>query len=313
MHSESGARRLHDEVGVPVDRVRVIPHPVFPGAVRYGDDGATLVFFGLIQGYKQLDHALAIARTLGVRLIVAGDASIELETLREQPGRRMAARATSRTSSWIRSWPRQRSRSSPTVPELDQSGALLRRALGSGTAVAAYDAGGIAEPVRRFGAGAVAPANDLAALTEGVDGCWRSRGARAARAGARCAAAELTWDASAAMHRRRVPGAARLMGWRRRGPFDRPRRTPACDLRRRAPQPARGVRAHAGEYRAAGRDDAEERYGSHVDAIDEAREALEDMHDGYAATLGGTAADEYTRAFTREVARRFPDLALELE
>jgi hypothetical protein len=49
VHSESGARRLHDEVGVPVDRVRVIPHPVFrAGSLRGRRCDARL--FGLIQG-----------------------------------------------------------------------------------------------------------------------------------------------------------------------------------------------------------------------------------------------------------------------
>ncbi len=199
VHSENGARRLHDEVGLSVGSVRVIPHPVFPGTVRYGDDGATLAFFGLIQGYKQLDHALAVARTLDARLIVAGDPMIELGTLREQPGVewRLGYQSGEQLDSLLAE---ATVALFPYRAELDQSGALLR-ALGSGAAVAAYDAGGIAEPVRRFGAGVVAAADDLAALTEGVRGLLESREAlESARAGARRAAVELTWAASAEAH-----------------------------------------------------------------------------------------------------------------
>ncbi len=103
------------------------------------------------------------------------------------------------------------------------------------------------------------------------------------------------------------------MGWRRRRPF--------ADIVVR--QLAIFADEHSGlleacgrtlrEFRASGRDDAEERYGSYVDAIDEAREALEEMRDTYASTLDGAAAAAYARTFTREAARRFPDLVLELE
>lgn len=199
VHSENGAKRLAEVVGVPAGRVRVIPHPVFPGSVRYGDDGATLVFFGLIQAYKQLDHALAVARALGARMIVAGDPLIDLGPLRGEPG--VEWRLGYQSDAQLDALLAQATVALfPYRAELDQSGALLR-ALGSGTAVAAYDAGGIAEPVRRFGAGIVVPPDDLEALTEGVGGLLADRQALdAARAGARLAARELTWEASATAH-----------------------------------------------------------------------------------------------------------------
>ena len=88
----------------------------------------------------------------------------------------------------------------PYREELDQSGALLR-ALGAGVPVAAYDVGGIAEPVTRFAAGVVAPPDDVDALTDGVRRLLGDRAAlEAARAGARRAAAELTWEKAAAAH-----------------------------------------------------------------------------------------------------------------
>ena len=55
----------------------------------------------------------------------------------------------------------------PYRAELDQSGALLQ-ALGAGVPAVVYDVGGLAEPVRTYGAGRVVPAGDIDALTEAV-------------------------------------------------------------------------------------------------------------------------------------------------
>ncbi len=84
--------------------------------------------------------------------------------------------------------------------EIDQSGALLR-ALGSGVPAVTYDVGGMAEPVRRFGAGAVVPADDREALAVAARRLLEDADALAgAREGARRAAAELTWEAAAESH-----------------------------------------------------------------------------------------------------------------
>jgi glycosyltransferase involved in cell wall biosynthesis len=62
--------------------------------------------------------------------------------------------------------------------------------------------GGIAEPVRQFGAGRVVTAGDVDALTEAVRELLDDTDAlEAARAGARRAREALTWDAAAAAHR----------------------------------------------------------------------------------------------------------------
>jgi glycosyltransferase involved in cell wall biosynthesis len=199
VHSENGWRRLVEEVGLPPDRVAVIPHPVFPGPVRYENERPTLLFFGLIRPYKQIDHALEIASRLGARLIVLGDSTFDLGDRLGRPGvewrlgyaaeREIEAALAETTVALF-----------PYRAEIDQSGALLR-ALGGGVPVAAYDAGGIAEPVRRYGAGVVAAEDDLEGLIEGVGRLLADREAlEAARAGARRAAAELTWDAAAAAH-----------------------------------------------------------------------------------------------------------------
>jgi glycosyltransferase involved in cell wall biosynthesis len=199
VHSEHGRRRLVSELGVEDRRVVVIPHPVFPGTVRHEDDGRTLVFFGLIQRYKQLEHALELARAVGARLIVAGDPLYDISALRQAPGVewRLGYQSDAQLDAVL---------SAGTVavfpyrPELDQSGALLR-ALGSGVPVAAYDVGGIAEPVRCYEAGVIAPADDLNALAEAVGRLLDDPAELTlAREGALRARAELTWDASAAAH-----------------------------------------------------------------------------------------------------------------
>src|SRR5581483_12399783 len=88
----------------------------------------------------------------------------------------------------------------PYRPELDQSGALLR-ALGAGVPVVAYDVGGIAEPVRRFDAGRVVPAGDVAGLGAAIHELLSDADAlERARDGARRARAELSWHGAAAAH-----------------------------------------------------------------------------------------------------------------
>jgi glycosyltransferase involved in cell wall biosynthesis len=65
----------------------------------------------------------------------------------------------------------------------------------------AYDVGGIAEPIRRFGAGRVVEAGDVEALAAAVRELLDDSDALAeARAGARRARQALTWDAAAAAH-----------------------------------------------------------------------------------------------------------------
>jgi glycosyltransferase involved in cell wall biosynthesis len=65
----------------------------------------------------------------------------------------------------------------------------------------AYDVGGIAEPVRRFGAGRVVEAGDVEALAAALNELLSDPIAlEQARDGARRARAELTWNAAAAAH-----------------------------------------------------------------------------------------------------------------
>ena len=137
----------------------------------------------------------------GARLLVAGDAREALDGY-------LAAAGS--TAEWRLGWLGSSELADvlaqstvalfPYRPEIDQSGAQLQ-ALGAGVPTIVYDIGGLAEPVRAFGAGRVVAAGDVeglaAALRELLDD---PSALAAARAGAKQARAELTWDASAAAH-----------------------------------------------------------------------------------------------------------------
>ena len=66
VHSESGRRALA-AFGVADVKLRVIPHPVFPGVVHRCDDGRTVLALGSIRPYKGLPDAIAAVRRSTVR------------------------------------------------------------------------------------------------------------------------------------------------------------------------------------------------------------------------------------------------------
>jgi hypothetical protein len=66
-------------------------------------------------------------------------------------------------------------------------------------------------------------------------------------------------------------------------------------------------------YDAAGRDEAEERYGEFVDLADAGRDVLIELREAYAESLDSETAEEYREAFDQRVRKRFPRLAPELE
>jgi glycosyltransferase involved in cell wall biosynthesis len=197
VHSNHGRERLA-ELGV---QATVIPLPVSPSEVARADDGRTLLFFGVIRPYKGLPDALEVVRRIeGSRLLVAGDpadASVD--------GYRRSERVEWRLG-YLPEAEVERALAEATValfpyrPELDQSAALAK-ALGAGVPAVCYDVGGIAEPVRRFGAGRVVAAGDVGALTEAARELLEDASAlAAAREGARRARETLTWAASARAH-----------------------------------------------------------------------------------------------------------------
>jgi len=193
VHTERGADVLR-ELGV---EATVIPHPVYPSSAERVDDGHTLLALGVIRPYKGLEDSLEVVRRLpDARLVVAGDPAMPLDGLREAP-------RTDWRLGYLPQTELDRALGEATVAvfpyraELDQSGAMLQ-ALGAGVPVVAYDVGGLAEPIERFGAGRVVPAGDVDAFTEAVREVLADP--EPARAGAARARSELTWDAAAAAH-----------------------------------------------------------------------------------------------------------------
>jgi glycosyltransferase involved in cell wall biosynthesis len=198
VHSERGRETLSD-LGVDAT---VIPHPVFPSDPPHSDDGRTLLCLGTIRPYKGLGDAIAAAKQIdGARLLVAGDPLEPLNGYRAQAGDIAEWRV-----GYLPLHELERALGEATValfpyrPELDQSGALLQ-ALGAGIPAIAYDVGGIAEPVERFGAGRVVAPGDVDALARAARELLEDPEAlEAARTGARRARESLTWDAAAEAH-----------------------------------------------------------------------------------------------------------------
>jgi glycosyltransferase involved in cell wall biosynthesis len=200
VHSERAREQLAELVDP--ERLRVIPHPVFPSDPEQRDDGRTLLSLGIIREYKGLGDAIEVTKRIdGARLLVAGDPLENVEGYRSAAGDRAEWRLGYMSDEEMdRALGESTIALFPYRPEIDQSGALLR-ALGAGVPVVAYDVGGLGEPVRRFEAGRVVEAGDVDALTDAVRELLDDPIAlERARAGADQARRELTWDAAAQAH-----------------------------------------------------------------------------------------------------------------
>jgi hypothetical protein len=75
----------------------------------------------------------------------------------------------------------------------------------------------------------------------------------------------------------------------------------------------RELRAALDAYRRAPGDEAEERYATYDDLLDDGREALAALRDGFKWTLDDDAREEYEAAFDRAAAKRFPQVAAGLD
>lgn len=201
VHSERGRADLA-ELGVPEERLRVIPHPVFRSDPPRLDDGRTVLAFGTIRPYKGLEDAIAaVGRVPPARLLVAGDPRIPLDELRAQAGDLAEWRLGYLSPAEIQDvLARTTVAVFPYRPELDQSGALLE-VLGAGIPAVVYDVGGLGEVVSRYDAGRVVAPRDVPGLAHAIGELLRDEEAlAAARAGAERAREELTWDRAASSH-----------------------------------------------------------------------------------------------------------------
>jgi glycosyltransferase involved in cell wall biosynthesis len=93
-HSGHSAARLRDQVGLPAERVRVIPHGAFDYLTRLpeekplpaelqGAEGPVILSFGLLRPYKGIENLLAAFRRVqGAELWIVGNPRMDVEPLR---------------------------------------------------------------------------------------------------------------------------------------------------------------------------------------------------------------------------------------
>jgi glycosyltransferase involved in cell wall biosynthesis len=211
-HSEHGARRLREVVGLDPERVRVIPHGAFDYLTRLPQEsplpaeladaeGPVILFFGLLRPYKGIDTLLeAFRRVEGAELWIAGNPRMELGSLRD-----LAAEASGRvrfltrfvTDAEIPAIMRRADVVALPYREIEQSG-VLYAALAFGKPIVLSAVGGFPEVAAEGAARLVPPGQpgDLAAELQDLVG---DEGARRelAEAAARAAAGPYSWDEAA--------------------------------------------------------------------------------------------------------------------
>jgi glycosyltransferase involved in cell wall biosynthesis len=208
VHSEHGRDRLVGQLGLPEEKVAVIPHGVL---MPDGDDGLpaeladvegpVALFFGLIRPYKGLDVLLDAWRGIdGAELWVVGMPRMDTSALRAAapPGVRFVERFV--PDGQVAALFRRADLAVLPYREIDQSGVLFT-ALGAGTPLLLSAVGGFPE-VAAEGAAELVPPGDAAALHDALARLLADPAAREGlAAGARRAAAErYGWDAIARAH-----------------------------------------------------------------------------------------------------------------
>ena len=209
VHSEHGRGRLVEELGVPAERVHVVPHGAFEHLTRQPGEaplpreleevkGPVVLFFGLLRPYKGVEALLEAWRGVeGAELWVAGMPRMPLEPLRRAapPGVRFVPRFV--TDPEIPALFRRADLVVLPYTEIDQSGVLFT-ALAFGRPLLLTDVGGFPE-VAATGAAELVPAGDPAALRDALrrllgDPARREAMAEAARA---AAAGPYSWEEAA--------------------------------------------------------------------------------------------------------------------
>lgn len=211
-HSEHGAARLCDDVGLDPGRVRVIPHGAFDYLTRLaeekplppeleGAEGPVILFFGLLRPYKGLDTLLQAFRAVkGAELWIVGNPRMDVTPLRrlagEAPGRvRFVTRFVEDAE--IPSIFRRADLVALPYRDAEHSG-VLYTALAFGKPMVLSAVGGFPE-VAEQGAARPVPPDDPPALARTLteligDASARDELAAAAR---RAAAGVYSWDAVA--------------------------------------------------------------------------------------------------------------------
>jgi len=186
VHSEHGRARLTGELGVPGDRVHVIPHGVLEHlaegpalAPAFTTERPVVLFFGLLRPYKGIDVLLEAWRGIeGAELWIVGMPRMDIAPLRAAaaPNVRFVPRFVddAELSTYF-------ARADLVVlpyREIEQSGVLFT-ALAFGKPVLLSDVGGFAE-VAAAGLARAVPVGDPAALRAALEQLLGDPGARAA-------------------------------------------------------------------------------------------------------------------------------------
>ncbi|HEY1854713.1 MAG TPA: glycosyltransferase [Solirubrobacterales bacterium] len=211
-HSEHGAARLRDEVGLPAERVHVIPHGAFDYLTRLpnekplpeelaGAEGPVILSFGLIRAYKGLEALLeAFARLEAAELWVVGNPRMDVEPLRElaaaAPG---PVRFVTRFVEDVEIPAIFRRADVVALPYLDaEHSGVLYTGLAFGKPLVLSAVGGFPE-VAATGAARLVPPGDVDALAAALSELTGDEAARVelAAAAARAAAGPYSWEEAA--------------------------------------------------------------------------------------------------------------------
>src|SRR3954471_17043889 len=216
VHSEHGAGRLANELGLPRDSIHVIPHGAFDHYRRIAApkplpselaevEGPVILFFGLLRPYKGIGVLLEAFREIeGAELWIVGMPRMPIEALRE-----LAAKAPGTvrfvprfvTDDEIPAYFERADVVALPYREIDQSG-VLYTALAFGKPLVLSSVGGFTEVGERHGAARLVPPGDPNALVGALgdlvgDPAERERlGAAASEA----AATHYSWDDVARRH-----------------------------------------------------------------------------------------------------------------
>lgn len=211
-HSEHGAARLREEVGLDPGRVRVIPHGAFDYLTRLPDEkplpaelegaeGPVVLSFGLLRPYKGIENLLeAFGEVSGAELWIVGNPRMPVEPLHE-----LAALTGARVRFITRFVEDAeipaifRAADLVVLPYLDaEHSGVLYTGLAFGKPLVLSAVGGFPE-VAETGAARLVPPGDTAALAAALRELLGDEAARAELAAAARAAAAgpFSWDEAA--------------------------------------------------------------------------------------------------------------------
>jgi glycosyltransferase involved in cell wall biosynthesis len=215
-HSEHGARRLREEVGVEARRVRVIHHGAFDYLTRLPQESSlpvelegaqepVILFFGLLRPYKGIEVLLnAFGSLRGAELWIVGNPRMDIAPLRRAAEEgRGRVRLITRYVDESEIPPIFRRADLVALPYLDaEHSGVLYTALAFGKPLVLSAVGGFPE-VAAHGAGELVRPGDAGALGRTLQALVDDEGRRAelGAAAARAASGPYSWDETARLTR----------------------------------------------------------------------------------------------------------------